>query len=69
MEEKIFITMEEYKELLMTKGKYEELKSQQLQQKVETKPNWSYRGITTTLDDNNSVLLCNAKKEEPEFNF
>lgn len=27
--EKITITMEEYKELLITKGKYEELKSQQ----------------------------------------
>lgn len=30
MEDKITITMEEYKELLIIKGKYEELKSNQL---------------------------------------
>lgn len=64
MEEKIVITMEEYKELLMTKGRYEELKSQQLSKTiVETKPNWSnLRGP--------DVLLCdNVAKKEPEFNF
>ena len=38
MEEKITITLEEYKELLMIKGKYEELKE-------INKPTITYKGI------------------------
>lgn len=63
MEEKIFITMEEYKELLIIKGKYEELKSLQ---RTEIKPNWNYRGLTTTYDDSNSILLCHSANKQRE---
>ena len=63
MEEKIFITMEEYKELLIIKGKYEELKSQQ---PVKVKPDFNYKlydSATTTL---NNIRLCGANKQREE---
>ena len=58
MEDKIFITLEEYKELLIIKGKYEELKSQQV-----VKPNWTYRDFTTTFDGKTMLLNCNVNKQ------
>lgn len=43
--ENITISMEEYKELLITKGKYEELKSQQIINPIK----WNEPTITKTL--------------------
>lgn len=47
MNENITISMEEYKELLMIKGKYEELKSQQLA-KVDLN-NWNIKEVPLTM--------------------
>jgi hypothetical protein len=40
--EEITISMEEYKELLIIKGKYEELKSQQFKPIIYKEPNLTY---------------------------
>lgn len=47
MLEQITISMEEYKELLMIKGKYEELKSQQIT-KVDLN-NWNIKEVPLTM--------------------
>lgn len=49
----ITISMEEYKELLIIKGKYEELKSQK-----STTINWNPREIRTTENENPYKVIC-----------
>ena len=64
MNETITIAMEEYKELLIIKGKYEELKSQQT-----IKPTLLYKEPTLTRDYGTpNITLCeygaNHQREE-----
>ena len=47
MDKTIEIPMEEYKELLMIKGRYEELKSQKANQTITNGINWNHKDLTT----------------------
>lgn len=57
-EQRIVISMEEYKELLMIKGKYEELKSQQIINPIK----WNEPTITKTLYGSGEPLPENLTK-------
>ena len=57
-EQRIVISMEEYKELLMIKGKYEELKSQQIINPIK----WNEPTLTRTLYGSGEPLPENLNK-------
>ena len=60
--ERICIPMEEYKDLLIVKGRYEELKSQKSLSSF-SKPDitWKYER-----DFNNNIMLCGDKTQREE---
>ena len=68
MKENITISMEEYKELLIIKGKYEELKSNYnpFIFKEPTLTRTIYDGEKTTLDSPYTVTWANYKKDEED---
>lgn len=62
MQEVITISLEEYKELLVIKGKYEELKSKENQISIASVwQNNSYE--TTTVPLNETKITCEVKEE------
>ena len=58
MEDRITISMEEYKELLIIKGKYEELKSQRIIEPIK----WNEPTLTRTLYGSGEPLPENPNK-------
>lgn len=65
MIDKITITLEEYKELLIIKGKYEELKSRE---SSWIKPTITYRDYSNTSIDPNPKITCAIDSYEIETN-
>lgn len=56
----ITIPIEEYKELLIIKGKYEELKSQELYKKPYTSSPTLIRDFPQYLDTRETTITCEA---------